>query len=326
MSLQAFAAHDPVQMREFFHALSGMMFRGMLVVAIRADRLGNLANHEGFAEVIQSHMLMLTPLGPDGLRAVIEKPAQQAGLILEPGLVEILVRGADERTLPLLSHALRQVWSRREGRVLTVDGYRASGQIDGAVAKTAEEVYATLSADGVRLLRDILLRLVEASPDGAVISRRVERTRIAIDDAHAQIVDRLVDARLLTTDEESVQLSHEALAREWPRLKDWLADDVEGQRIMRHLGSAAAAWDAMARPDSELYRGGRLTTAQHWRDAVDPALTAVEREFLDASAAHETAGLAAAQRQLRKERGWCADCPGYRPAQPVSRSSRSRRA
>ena len=140
------------------------------------------------------------------------------------------------------------------------------------------------------------------SADGAVISRRVERARIAIDDAHAKIVDRLADARLLTTDEESVQLSHEALAREWPRLKEWLADDVEGQRIMRHLGSTAAAWDVMGRPDSELYRGSRLAAAQHWRHAVDPALTAVEREFLDAAAAHETAGLAAAQGQLRKER------------------------
>lgn len=299
---QAFAADDPAEIREFFDALSRMVFRGMLVVAIRADRLGDLADHPGFAEIIQSHMLMLTALGPDGLRAMIEKPAEQSGLILEPGLVEILLRDADGRTLPLLSHAMRQVWSRREGRVMTVDGYRASGEIDGAVAKTAEEVFATLTAEGARMLRDILLRLVEASADGAVISRRVERTRIAIDAAHAKIVDRLVDARLLTTDEASVQLSHEALAREWPRLKEWLADDVEGQRIMRHLGSAAAAWDAMGRPESELYRGGRLTAAQHWRDAVVPALTAVERDFLDASAANETAGLAAAQNQLRKER------------------------
>ena len=154
----------------------------------------------------------------------------------------------------------------------------------------------------MRLLRDILLRLVESSPDGAVIARRVERTRIAIDEAHAKIVDRLVDARLLTTDQESVQISHEALAREWPRLREWLADDVEGQRIMRHLGSAAAAWDAMGRPDSELYRGGRLTTAQQWRDTVEPALTPVERGFLDASTDAETAGLEAARRQLRKER------------------------
>ncbi|WP_421741538.1 BTAD domain-containing putative transcriptional regulator [Cellulomonas sp.] len=299
---QAFAVADPAEVRGFFDALSRTQFRGPLVVAIRADRLGDLADREGFAQIIQSHMLMLTALGPDGLRTVIEKPAEQSGLILEPGLVEILVRDADGRNLPLLSHALRQVWSRREGRVLTVEGYRASGEIDGAVAKTAEEVFAALSEDGARLLRDILLRLVESSADGAVMSRRVERTRIAIDDAHARIVDRLADARLLTTDEESVQLSHEALAREWPRLKEWLADDVEGQRIMRHLGSAAAAWDAMGRPDSELYRGSRLTTAQHWRDTAGPALTGVEREFLDASSANETAGLAAAQDQLRKER------------------------
>ncbi len=297
---QAFATDDPAEIQEFFDALLQMVFRGMLVVAIRADRLGDLADHPGFAEIIQSHLIMLTPFRPDGLRAVIEKPAEQAGLILEPGLVEILVRDADGRTLPLLSHALRQVWSRREGRVLTVDGYRASGEIEGAVAMTAEEVFATLSGNGERLLRDILLRLVESSADGAVISRRVERTRIAIDDAHARIVDRLVDARLLTTDEESVQISHEALAREWPRLKEWLADDVEGQRIMRHLGSAATAWDAMARPDSELYRGARLASAQHWRNTAGPALAALEREFLDASAANETAGLAATQRQVRR--------------------------
>ena len=299
---QAFAVDDPTEVREFFDALSRMVFRGILVVAVRADRLGDLADQEGFAEIIQSHMLMLTPLSHDGLRAVIEKPAERAGLILEPGLAEILVRDADGRTLPLLSHALRQVWTRREGRVMTVDGYRASGEIHGAIAKTAEDVSAALSDDEMPLLRDILLRLVEASADGAVVSRRVERTRIAIDDAHAKIVDRLVDARLLTTDEESVQVSHEALAREWPRLQDWLADDVEGQRILRHLGSASAAWDAMERPDSELYRGGRLTTAQQWRHAVGPALMGVEREFLEASSANETAGLAAAQNQLRKER------------------------
>ncbi len=297
---QALSADDPAEIQAFFDALLQSAFRGMLVIALRADCLGGLADHPGFTEIIQSHLLMLSPLGPDGLRAAVEKPAEQAGLILEPGLVEILVRDADGRTLPLLSHALRQVWSRREGRVMTVDGYRASGEIEGAVAMTAEEVFATLPADGERLLRDILLRLVESSADGAVISRRVERTRLAIDDAHARIVDRLVDARLLTTDEESVQISHEALAREWPRLKEWLADDVEGQRIMRHLGSAAAAWDAMGRPDSELYRGGRLTSAQHWRDTAGPALAALEREFLDASAANESAGLAAAQRQLRR--------------------------
>lgn len=298
---QAFAADDPVQTRDFFTELSRLVFRGTLVIALRADRLGDLAEHAGFAQIIRSRMLMLTTLGSDGLRAIIEKPAERAGIILEPGLTEVLVRDADGRSLPLMSHALRQVWSRREGRVMTVDGYRASGEIQGAVAQTAEEVYAELPDEDRRLLRDILLRLVDVA-DGVANGRRIERALVAIDDAHTRIIDRLVDARLLTIDEESVQLSHEALAREWPRLTEWLTGDVEGQRIMRHLASTAVAWDAMGRPDSELYRGGRLLAAQQWQEAASPSLTTLEREFLEMSGEHEKAELAAAQSQLRRER------------------------
>ena len=279
-----------------------MVFRGTIVMAIRADRLGDLADHLGFAGLIQSHLLMLGPLSAEGLRAVIEKPARQAGLILEPGLVEILTRDADGRNLPLLSHALHQVWERREGRVLSVDGYRASGEIEGAVAQTAEEVFAELSDEGGRQARDILLRLVEPSRGGGVICQRVDRASVAIDDAHARVADRLVDARLVTSDEESFQLAHEAVAREWPRLREWLADDVEGQRIMRHVSAAANAWDAMGRPDSELYRGARLSATAQWRESARPVLAAVEAAFLDASIEREAADLAATRRQLQQER------------------------
>ena len=70
-------------------------------------------------------------------------------------------------------------------------------------------------------------------------------------------------ARLVTSDDDTVELAHESLARAWPRLRGWLDDDVEGQRILRHLAGAADTWDTMGRPDSELYRGVRL--AQHAR-------------------------------------------------------------
>ncbi len=267
---QAFANDDLDETRQFFEEVGRTIFRGTLVMVIRADRLGDLAEQDGFAGLIESHLLMLGPLSEDGLRAVIEKPALRAGLILEPGLVEILIRDADGRNLPLLSHALRQVWQRREGRVLSVDGYRASGEIEGAVAQTAEEVFAQLSDEGARQVRDILLRLVEPSDGGGVICQRVSRGSVAVDDAHARVADRLVDARLVTSDEKSFQLAHEAVAREWPRLREWLADDVEGQRIMRHLNAAANAWDAMGRPDSELYRGARLSASAYWRESARP--------------------------------------------------------
>ena len=299
---QAFANDDPEETRQFFEEMGRMVYRGPLVMVIRADRLGDLADHHGFAGLIQSHLLMLGPLTAEGLRAVIEKPARQSGLILEPGLVEILIRDADGRNLPLLSHALHQVWERREGRALSVDGYRASGEIEGAVAQTAETVFAELSPEGGALARDILLRLVESSQGGGVICQRVERAFIAIDGAHSRIAERLVDARLVTSDAESFQLAHEAVAREWPRLRGWLADDVEGQRILHHVRSASTAWDAMGRPESELYRGARLTATAQWRESVRPVLAPVEAAFLDAAILHESADLAATRRQLEQER------------------------
>ena len=99
---------------------------------------------------------------------------------------------------------------------------------------------------------------------------RVPRRTVATDDEHERLVELLVGARLVTSDDETVELAHEALARAWPRLRTWLDDDVEGQRILRHLAVAADAWDGMGRPDSELYRGVRLAQALEWQTQRRP--------------------------------------------------------
>ena len=93
----------------------------------------------------------------------------------------------------------------------------------------------------------------------------------------------LVGSRLLTSDDGNITLAHEALAREWPRLRGWLDDDVEGQRILHHLSGTADAWDAMGRPDSELYRGVRLARLLEWHDVSATELAPVEQSFLDES-------------------------------------------
>ena len=72
--------------------------------------------------------------------------------------------------------------------------------------------------------------------------------------------------RLVTSDDGVVEIAHEALARAWPRLRGWLEDDVEGQRILHHLSATADSWDSLGRPPSELYRGIRLAQALEWRD------------------------------------------------------------
>lgn len=300
---------DPAETSAFFDALAE---RDQLVVALRADRMGAVAGHPGFARVVERGLYLINPMTAEDLRACVEGPARQAGLLLEPGLVDLLIREVEGEpgALPLLSHALRETWAHREGRTLTVEGYQATGGIRGAVARTADEMWSALGPEQQRMTRDLMLRLVVTGAAGEPVRRRVPRRLLTADREHEQVVERLVAARLVTSDEGTLQVAHEALARAWPMLQDWLAEDAQGQQVRHHLSVAADAWDRLGRPDSELYRGVRLAQAVDWRDQAGPDLTPVERDFLGASrrqvdaelhAARDRADLeAAARRRTRR--------------------------
>jgi WD40 repeat protein len=281
---------------------------GKVIVVVRADHLASLAADAGLARLVEQGLFLVSPLAGNALRTAIEGPAAQAGLLLEPGLVDLLVRDTEGEpgALPLLSHALAETWRRRDGRVLTVEGYRATGGIRGAVARSADRLYDSLPADQRRVLRSVMLRLVAPADDGQPVRSRVASRTLTGDQARERVVGLLVRARLVTTEEDTVELAHEALARAWPRLRSWLDEDAAGQRILRHLAAAADGWDSLGRPDSELYRGARLDGTVEWRTATSPDLTATEAAFLDASLARrraEEADLAAqAEAQRRSNR------------------------
>ena len=113
----------------FFDRLATYAEHAPLVLTLRADHLGATTDHPAFARLLERGLFLIGPMDADQLRACIERPAQQAGLLLEPGLVDLLLREVEGEAgaLPLLSHALRETWVHREGRNLTVAGYHASG-------------------------------------------------------------------------------------------------------------------------------------------------------------------------------------------------------
>ena len=259
-----------------------------------------------FAALAERGLHLVKPLTGDSLRQAIEGPAAAAGLRLEAGLVDLLVRDCEGEpgALPLLSHALAETWQRRDGRVLTVEAYRATGEIRGAVARSADRLYESLPAEQRPKLRSMLLRLVAPSPDGEPVRSRVATRGLGGDADRDRVLGLLVRARLVTTEEDSVELAHEALARAWPRLRSWLDEDAAGQRILRHLSTAADGWESLGRPTTELYRGARLEAALEWRAATSPDLTDHESAFLDASvaeAATEREQLAEQARQQARQ-------------------------
>jgi WD40 repeat protein len=276
---------DGTQRQEFVELLGEETRTRTIVIALRADHLADLAAYGDFVRLVERGLYIVGGLGEEGLAQAIEAPARQAGLVIEAGLVDLLVREVkdDPGALPLLSHVLLETWRRREGNTLTVAGYRASGGIHGAVAQSAEALYAKVAVDERHTLRDLVLRLVAPGPQGEPVRSRVPRRMVATDTERDQLIEKLVAARLVTSDDGVLEITHEALARAWPRLRGWLDDDVEGQRMLHHLFAAADAWDSMGRPDSELYRGVRLARIRDLQAGSTTSLTETEQAFLVAS-------------------------------------------
>ncbi len=288
----------------FFTGLVDFAQRGRLVISLRADRLGELAAHPDFAHLVEKGLYLLGAMGTAELRSAIEGPAAQAGLRLEPGLVDLLVREAEgsPSALPLLSHVLRQTWKRKEADTLTVAGYAATGGVREAVAQSAERLYRELSASQQGMLRDLMVRLVSSDAGGEPVRTRVSRRTVTSDDEHTAVVEALVGARLLSSDGDTVEIAHESLAVAWPRLRSWLDDDVDGLRILRHLTVAAESWDQLDRPDSELYRGARQARAAEWHHRTEATLTDTERDFLHDSAELTEKQQRATEAQVHRER------------------------
>jgi WD40 repeat protein/tRNA A-37 threonylcarbamoyl transferase component Bud32 len=277
-----------------------------IVLVLRADFYGRCASHPRLAAAIAEHQHLLGPMPLDELRRAIEGPAQAGGLRFEPGLVDAMLADVEGEpgALPLLSHALYESWARRNGRVLTLAGYRAAGGVRGAIAHTAEEVYVGCSEQERELMRRMLLQLTELGEATGDTRRRVPLADLLPEDGARvgaiAVVERLTGSRLLVVGDDSVEIAHEALIREWPRLREWLSEDREELRALRQLTTAARSWDEAGRDEADLYRGPRLAAAM---DLSGDDVSRLEREFIRASQDAETRELRDAHRRARRLRG-----------------------
>ncbi|MEW2511304.1 helix-turn-helix domain-containing protein [Streptomyces sp. NPDC046870] len=288
----------------------------LVVLGLRADFSGRCLDLPELAPVFTDGLHVLPPMTTAELTESITRPAELAGVRLEPGLVPLLLRDAGltgapgaqavpSGVLPLVSHALLATWRHREADTLTVAGYEATGGIRGAVARTAEDAFAQLYPAEQRTIRRVLSRLVQVSDGTGATRRRVGRSALVTQLADAEGADTALDvfvrARLITVDSDTVEITHEALLHSWPRLREWISADREGLLVRQQLALAAAAWEREGRDPSALYRGARLDTVRSWTEETDRLgpPDPVEEAFLRASGAAEEDRRRQARRQTR---------------------------
>ncbi|MGV4982041.1 nSTAND1 domain-containing NTPase [Streptomyces sp. NRAIS4] len=280
---------DEADRDAFADELCRLARAGLPVTAgVRADFYGHCLAHPGLREALRTRSLPLGPMSRAELRQAITEPAAAAGLTLEPGLAEVLLRDLGDHAceagaLPLLSHALRATWQHRVDGVLAVAGYERTGGVHGAVAASAERAYARLGRQQREAARTVLLAMVRIGEDTADTRRRAGRRELAADADAGAVVAEFTRSRLLTADADHVEISHEALLHAWPRLKEWIDAERGGLLVRQRLMDDAAAWETAGRDTSHLYGGTRLVAADEWYTVHAGPAGTLEREFLTAS-------------------------------------------
>ncbi|MBN6041202.1 hypothetical protein [Amycolatopsis sp. 195334CR] len=305
----------------FLAAVSAVAREAPVVLGLRADFYGPALRCPELAAASQDAQIVVGPLTGPELRAAITEPAHAVGVTVDDGLVELLVREVSPATreepdaaheqgaLPLLSHTLQAAFDAavaRGERVLGVADYHSVGGLRHAIAETAESAYCGLGARAQQVARSVFLRLAHVGDAAVDTRRRVSRDELVGDrpDTEAEEIDDLLDTfiahRLLTADDDTVQISHEALLRAWPRLRGWLDDDRAGRQVHRRLTLAARTWREHGRTADDLYQGSTLALALAWTAEHQDELNPLERQFLEAGVGKRDAAETAARRRVRR--------------------------
>jgi len=276
-------------------AISDPDSRLRVIVTLRADFTDRPLEYVDFGELVRQRTEFILPLSAQEIERAISGPAQRVGLIVESELVAAIVADVREEpgALPLLQYALTEVFERREGLTLTLKAYQDSGGVLGALARRAEEVYLQLDLGQQRAARQMFLRLVTLGEGVEDTRRRARRSEIAAIVPSPQTLQSVLDAfgqfRLLTFDYESgtreptLEVAHEALIREWKRVREWLDLSRGDVRLQRVLAGEANEWLKSGRDSSFLLSGARLAQYEEWQASTDLALTPLESDYIRAS-------------------------------------------
>ena len=269
-----------------------------VLITLRADFYSHCWEHPELTRRMGTNQYNVRRASADRLREVIEKPLALAGAKAQPGLVDAILSdvGDEPGNLPLLEHALSQLWDKRKGLEITHDAYTEIGRLSGALRNHADRVFDQLKVAQLQdLARRIFLDLTQLGERSEDTRRRVKKTDLPGPDSKEseKVLRALTEARLVVvgkvadergTGDETVEVAHEALIRDWPRLQGWLEESRDALRYERRLADKAAEWESSSpkRHPDRLLRGEMLEEALKWARQKQPPPPDAILEFLNA--------------------------------------------
>jgi WD40 repeat protein/predicted Ser/Thr protein kinase len=313
-------AQDPQEFETFllslYHAVAQPHSRLRLIVAIRADFYDRPLLQPFISDLVRDRTEVVIPLSPSELERAIVEPARRVNVDFESGLVTAIINEVKEQpgALPLLQYALSELFELREGLQISPLAYKELGGVRGALARRADAIYQQFDAPQREAMRQLFLRLITLGEGTEDTRRRALLSEVsAIRDgdqsleAMRSVIDGLGKARLLTFDRDPItrsptlEVAHEAIIREWTRLRNWLDDSRNDVRQQRTLASLAHEWQKARQDPSYLMLGGRLQELERWAKETPLFLTDEEKNYLNVSVQERLRTEAAERQQQERE-------------------------
>ncbi|MGW4843159.1 nSTAND1 domain-containing NTPase [Nocardia brasiliensis] len=258
---------EPAKRVKFTELLAAAVGGSVQVLAtVRPELLDHMMADPAMA-ALSFDTYPLRPLRKEGLREVIERPAQVAGIGIDDGLVAELLADTDSgEALPMLAFVLERLADGvHRGGTLSLQRYRETGGVQGALVRQAEVALTEARTVGgltESQVIDVMLRLVSVDEEGVPTRARIPRDELS--DTDATVIDAFVTQRLLTIDREDkrivVAAAHEAFLRYWPPLRDAIAREGAALRARRAIENAAGQW-TKDRKKIRLWERGQLAVA-----------------------------------------------------------------
>lgn len=263
--------------------------RFKLVLTLRADSVAAGLEIPQLAAILQRSSILVPPgLSDEEYYDVIVRPAEQVGIDIEPGLVEVLLQELDRTPsdLPILEFVLQQLWEHRQKDVLTLENYWSQiGGLQGALENRAQAVFHELDPDEQRCARRIFLSLIQIGEGTEHTRRRVLRSDLS--SYPQELLDRTLQslsaAKLITIDDERIELAHEVLIRYWSTLRWWIDDHRKQLKVQHSIDQSAIEWKKSNRSPDLLLRGMQLAEAEELYEKSDAELAPNTQAFIQSS-------------------------------------------
>lgn len=291
---------DETERRRFMANLLSLITdphgRITVLLTLRADFYDRPLSYPEFGQRLGNAVVNVVPLTPPELEDAAQKPVERVNVSVELTLLASLLTDVlgQPGGLPLFQYSLTELFDRRTNNMLTLESYRSMGGLKGALSRRAEDLYAALDPKEQTAAHQVLLRLVSITDGGAEWSRRrVPASEIVSLDVDLVAVQTVIEVftahRLLTVDRDlvsaspTVEVAHEALLTEWPRLREWIAESREDVKRHAALNAAMNEWVESGLHPDYLLTGSRLDGYEEWAATAAMQLTRDQQQYLNAS-------------------------------------------